>query len=80
MKIKNTIPYIILQQGGSIKYDPTESQTEIPEIQGYKRQFSIQAPQRDENKSPQVVYIQVPQQQPEQEVSTEEVTKNPTSE
>lgn len=80
MKYKNTIPYIILQQGGNIKYNPTESQTEIPEIQGYKRQFSIQAPQGDENKSPQVVYIQVPQQQPEQEVSTEEVTKNPTSE
>lgn len=40
MKIKNTIPYIILQQGGSIKYDPTESNTEIPEIEGYKPQFS----------------------------------------
>ena len=83
MKYKNTIPYLILQQGGSIKYTKTESQVEIPEIQGYKRQFSIQAPQGnvvEENKSPQVVYIQVPQQQPEQEVSTEEVTENPTSE
>lgn len=40
MKIKNTIPYIILQQGGSIKYDPTESNTEIPKIEGYKPQFS----------------------------------------
>ena len=40
MKIKNTIPYIILQQGGSIKYNPTESNTKIPEIEGYKPQFS----------------------------------------
>ena len=77
MKIKNTIPYIILQQGGSIKYDPTESQTEIPEIQGYKRQFSIQAPQGDENKSPQIIYVQAPPQQPttEEPVVTEEKTE-----
>lgn len=77
MKYKNIIPYIILQQGGSIKYDPTESQTEIPEIQGYKRQFSIQAPQGDvveENKSPQIIYVQVPQQQQVQAEPKEEPT------
>lgn len=80
MKIKNTIPYIILQQGGSIKYDPTESQIEIPEIQGYKRQFSIQIPQGDsteESKSPQIIYVQAPPQQPttEEPVVTKEKTE-----
>lgn len=65
----------MLQQGGSIKYIKTESQVEIPEIQGYKKQFSIQAPQGDvveENKSPQIIYIQAPQQQQVQAEPQEE--------
>lgn len=45
MKIKNTIPYIlqkdrIIKAQSGIKYTPTSSNTELPEIEGYKPQFS----------------------------------------
>ena len=45
MKIKSTIPYIlqkdrIIKAQSGIKYTPTNSNTELPEIEGYKPQFS----------------------------------------
>ena len=45
MKIKSTIPYIlqkdrIIKAQNGIKYTPTNSNTELPEIEGYKPQFS----------------------------------------
>ena len=58
MKIKNAIPYIILQQGGSIKYNPTESNTELPEIEGYKPQFSNFWYGGDETKKEESVPVQ----------------------
>ena len=55
-----------------IIYRPTESNIEIPEIEGYKKQFSLNLPQGDDeekDKNPQIVYIK--QQEPEEAVVEE---------
>ena len=61
-----------------IKYYETKNDIEFPEIQGYKRQFSINLPQgeeKEESKEPQIIYIQ--QQAPEQQTEKKEVQETP---
>ena len=62
-----------------IKYLETNNNLELPEIQGYKRQFSINIPQgeeKQESKEPQIVYIQQPREEQTKEVVKETPVQN----
>ena len=64
-----------------IVYNPTiNAEVEIPDIEGYKKQFSINIPEgetTEENKQPQIIYIQQEQpaiEQPQEVIETPKVT------
>ena len=62
-----------------IVYNPTiNAEVEIPEIEGYKKQFSINIPEgetTEENKQPQIIYIQQEQPAIEQPQEVIEIQK-----
>ena len=66
-----------------IEYKSTKQNTELPEIQGYKKQFSINIPRGDEEKTEDIQKPEVQQeiQQPQQTAVQQQVpTQQPTSE
>lgn len=66
-----------------IEYKSTKQNTELPEIQGYKKQFSINIPRGDEEKTEDMQKPEVQQetQKPQQTAVQQQVpTQQPTSE
>ena len=59
-----------------IIYRPTESNIEIPEIEGYKKQFSLNLPQGDDNKKEDIIVSE--EDIPIEEPVIEEVVTTPS--
>jgi hypothetical protein len=63
-----------------IEYKSTKQNTELPEIQGYKKQFSINIPRGEEKKTEDVQEPEVQQQSQQTAVQQQIPIQQPISE